>query len=112
MVFEVIDIKTKGKKIIFKENNLIIARARFYFLHIDLHQEPYAILEDVYVEEKYRGKGYGAKIIQEAVDEAKRNNCYKIIGTSRHTRDKVHEFYLKLGFEDYGKEFRINFNQY
>tara|TARA_Y100000310_G_C20448464_1_gene699564 strand:- start:403 stop:735 length:333 start_codon:yes stop_codon:yes gene_type:complete len=110
MSFEIQDIQTIGKKIVLKEGNHIIARARIYLIHNDLHNLPYAILEDVYVEENFRGKGYGAIIVQEAIKEAKRNNCYKIIGTSRHAREKVHEFYKKLGFDDYGKEFRINFD--
>jgi GNAT superfamily N-acetyltransferase len=85
-----------------------IARISIIYIKNDLHEEPYALIEDLYVEEFYRGKGYARKLFEAAIEEAKKANCYKIIATSRYSRDKVHDFYLRLGFEDYGKEFRLN----
>ena len=108
MAYKITEVNALGKKIVLKEEGQIIARARIYLLYNDLHQKPYALLEDVYVEKEFQGKGYGAKIVQIAISEAKKNDCYKIIGTSRSARKKVHQFYQKLGFEDYGKEFRMN----
>jgi len=36
--------------------------------------------------------------------------CYKLIATSRTSRPKVHELYQRLGFENHGVEFRMNFD--
>ena len=90
-----------------KENEKEIGRARIYLIWNDLHKRPYALLEDVYVNEKFRSKGFGSKIVKKAIEIARKNNCYKIIATSRRSRKKVHKFYLKNGFKEWGKEFRL-----
>ncbi len=101
-------ITTSGKKVTIEENGKVIARGRIYFIHNDLHKEPVGYIEDVYVDEEYRGRGHGVNIVQQLIEIGKEAGCYKIISTSRYSRDKVHEFYQKLGFQDYGKEFRMN----
>jgi len=85
-----------------------IARAYLYILKNDLHQEPFGLVEDVYVREKDRGKGYGTKIMKALIEKAKEANCYKLICTSRFSRPEVHRFYEKLGFKKHGYEFRVN----
>ena len=103
------EITTKGIKICIEEKGKEIARAYLYIMYNDLHKEPFGLLEDVYVSESLRGKGFGTKLVNEAIKLAKKNKCYKLIATSRYSRPRVHELYKKLGFEDWGKEFRINF---
>ena len=44
---------------------------------------------------------------QRIIEEAKNIGCYKLIACSRYSRPQIHEWYKKLGFEDYGKEFKI-----
>ena len=58
--------------------------------------------------EEFRGQGYGKKMVQAALEEAKKERCYKVICTSRYGREHVHKMYQDLGFKDYGKEFRID----
>jgi len=101
-------ISGKGFKILILEKNKEIARAFLYILTNDLHKKPFGLVEDVFVKENYRNKGYGAKIMKVLIKEAKKNGCYKLICTSRFSRPKTHRFYKKLGFEKYGYEFRIN----
>ena len=81
-----------------------------YLLKNDLHKQPLGLLEDVFVEPGYRGAGVAAELLDAVMAEAK-GNCYKLIATSRNdgTRAAVHEWYTRLGFVDYGTEFRINF---
>lgn len=95
-------------KIIAIENSQEIGRAWLYVLRNDLHREPYGLLEDVFVEEKYRSCGLGSKLVQMAIKESKKIGCYKLIATSRYSRKKIHAWYKKLGFKDYGAEFRID----
>src|SRR3989339_616146 len=95
-------------KIELEENGKRIGRAFLYIIKNDLHDRPYGLLEDLFVEEEYRGQGIGKKILNEALEEAKKNNCYKLISQSRYERTGVHEFYKKNGLTDYGKNFRIN----
>ena len=105
---EVKELQTRSKKITISENGQEIARASIFLIKNGLHNEPYALLEDVFVQEQFRSQGYGIKVVKAAIEEAKKESCYKIIGTSRYGREKVHEFYKKLGFQDYGKEFRLD----
>ena len=102
-------ITTEGIKFSIEKDNKEIARAYLYVMKNDLHKQPFGLMEDVFVDESLRGKGCGTKIVKELIKEARRQNCYKLIATSRHSRKEVHELYKKLGFENWGREFRIDF---
>ncbi|TSC57110.1 MAG: GCN5-like N-acetyltransferase [Parcubacteria group bacterium Greene0416_79] len=93
------------------EDGECIAGMQLYLIRNDSHTEPYALLEDLFVKETHRKKGVGSALVKEAREEAKRLNCYKVIGTSRLSREHVHRFYERLGFERYGFEFRFNLNE-
>lgn len=84
-------------------------RAFLYIMKNDLHQQPFGFMEDVYVKKSERGKGIGKKLVQEIIKTAREKNCYKLITTSRHTREKIHFMYKKFGFYDQGVEFRMDF---
>jgi GNAT superfamily N-acetyltransferase len=92
-----------------EENGQRIGRALLYVLNNGLHKEPFGFLEDIFVEEAYRSKGLGNKILNEVIDEAKKAGCYKLIGTSRYSRPQVHEWYERKGFKKHGAEFRMDF---
>ena len=53
------ELNNKSIKLTIKENNLEIARANIYLIYNNLHNKPYSLLEDVFVNELFRGKGYG-----------------------------------------------------
>jgi len=107
-MFEEKKINIYGNRISLKKDETEIAHAFIYFMNNDLHKESFAFIEDVFVENKYRGQGFGKQLMQQLIALAKKNNCYKIICTSRSSRMEVHKFYLKLGFSEHGKEFRLN----
>lgn len=98
----------EGIKFSIEKDGKEVARAFLYLMGNDLHKRPFGLMEDVFIEESLRGKGYGTKIVEELIKTAKERRCYKLIATSRHERDGVHELYKRLGFEDWGKEFRMN----
>lgn len=89
-------------------DNVELARAYLYVMSNDLHDEPFGLLEDVYVNDNHRGEGLGKALVSEVISEAKKSGCYKLIATSRSARLRVHELYENLGFENYGLEFRMN----
>lgn len=101
-------VEAKGIKFTITENDREIARAYLYIMHNDLHREPFGLLEDVYVAEDNRGKGLGIKLVKRVIEAAKDRGCYKLIATSRKSRSKVHQLYNKLGFQEYGLEFRMD----
>jgi GNAT superfamily N-acetyltransferase len=97
-----------AKKVCAYDGEKVVGRAYVYVIFNDLHEAPYGLLEDVFVNESYRGRGVGGKLLEKAIAEAKECGCYKLIGTSRLSRTEVHEWYERLGFEKYGYEFRMN----
>lgn len=86
-----------------------IGRAFLYIMHNDLHKQPFGLMEDVYIDEEMRGQRLGTFLVRRIIKTAKEMGCYKLIATSRRSRPKVHELYIKLGFRDQGTEFRIDF---
>lgn len=100
--------KSYSIKITANEDGKILGSAYLYIMFNDLHKEPFGFLENVFVKEGSRGKGVGSKLVEAVIAEAKRQNCYKIICTSRNEKPEVHKFYDKFGFKDYGKEFRVD----
>ncbi|MBI3232336.1 MAG: GNAT family N-acetyltransferase [Candidatus Doudnabacteria bacterium] len=99
---------SKVIKLELKDGKTKIGRAFLYIIENDLHKRPYGLLEDLFVNEKYRGTGLGKQLLLMAVKEAKKRKLYKLIGTSRSSRAEVHSFYEKHGFKKYGFEFRLN----
>lgn len=55
-------------------------------------------IEDVVVDEKYRGQGIGEALINKALDLARADRVEKISLTSRPSRKAANHLYRKLGF--------------
>lgn len=101
--------KSYAIKITASEDGAMLGSAYLYIMYNDLHKEPFGFLENVFVEEGNRGKGTGTKLVLAAIEEARKQKCYKLICTSRREKIDLHRWYEKLGFRDHGKEFRIDF---
>ncbi len=101
------EIEARGIKIFLEKDNKEIARAMLYILHNDTRSRNYGFLEDVLVVENLRGQGIGTELIKEIIKTAEENNCYKIVATSRSSRCAVHKLYERLGFKNFGIEFKM-----
>lgn len=99
---------TSAVKLTYWDGGECVGGMYLYLIHNDSHTQPYGLLEDVLVKEEHRKRGIGTMLVQEALKEAERLNCYKVIGTSRTSRENVHAWYEKLGMKKHGFEFRIN----
>lgn len=99
----------KGIRFSISDGSREIARAYLYVMTNDLHEAPFGLLEDVYVDESQRGSGLGTTLVKAVVSAAEEAGCYKLIATSRMSRPRVHELYERLGFERHGLEFRMSF---
>jgi GNAT superfamily N-acetyltransferase len=106
--FENRNIEATGIRISIIDDGTEVGRAYIYIMHNDLHDQPFGLMEDVYVDETYRGKGVGSELVKQVIELAKKANCYKLIATSRTSRPKVHELYQRLGFTQHGVEFRVD----
>jgi GNAT superfamily N-acetyltransferase len=106
---KVVENKSFAVKLVAGEDTDIRGWAYVYIIYNDLHAEPYGLLENVFVEEAYRGQGIGTALIEEAIAEAKARGCYKLIAQSRHAKPEVHALYEKHGFRNHGINFRMDF---
>jgi GNAT superfamily N-acetyltransferase len=68
---------------------------------------PFAVVEYVVVDEKYRGRGIGKSIMEYIIARAREAGCYKIMLTSDKRRQPAHRFYQSLGFEASAHGFRL-----
>lgn len=104
-------VKVEGFRFSVSRNSNEVGRAYLYLLKNDLHARPFGLLEDVYVDDKYRSEGVASELLAEVLKYARDSECYKLIATSRNdgTRESVHAWYTRLGFIKYGTEFRLNF---
>ena len=69
---------------------------------------PYAIIENVVVDEKARSKGSGELLMRHAIEAARLAGCYKVSLTSSKLRMEAHRFYARLGFQRTHEAFRMN----
>lgn len=58
-----------------------------------------ATIENVHVAENRRNSGIGTRLMNCAIEIAKKQNCSIIQLTSNKTRIEAHRFYKRLGFE-------------
>jgi GNAT superfamily N-acetyltransferase len=70
---------------------------------------PYALIENVVVDEPSRGAGYGELLMRHAIEEARLAGCYKVSLTSNKRRAGAHRFYQRLGFQAASEGFRLDF---
>ena len=99
----------RGIRFSIEREGVEVARAFLYLMTNDLHERPFGLMEDVFVDESHRGDGLGSTLVDEIIAAAKEANCYKLIATSRDSRPKVHGLYRRIGFSDHGREFRMDF---
>jgi len=103
------NIEASGVKFFIEDNGKEIARAFLYIMHNGLKKEPFGLLEDIFVDEQLRGHGTGSQLLKMVIEEAKKQGCYKLVATSRYGKDNIHDWYIRTGFEDFGKEFKMYF---
>jgi GNAT superfamily N-acetyltransferase len=108
MDFKNQNVEATGIRISVDDNGTEIGRAYIYLMHNDIHKQPFGLMEDVHVDEAYRGKGLGSELVKQIIEIAKKKNCYKLIATSRNSRPRVHKLYQRLGFTQHGIEFRVD----
>lgn len=70
---------------------------------------PWAMVENVVVEEASRGRGVGRALMDEVIARARAAGCYKVQLMSFHERTGAHAFYTALGFEPLAVGFRMYF---
>jgi ribosomal protein S18 acetylase RimI-like enzyme len=60
---------------------------------------PRAFIDDVVVDERYRGRGIGEALVRSALDHARRLKANTVDLTSRPAREAANRLYRRLGFQ-------------
>ena len=72
-------------------------------MHPDFHRS--VILDSVTILSSYRGLGYGKQMMRRALEISADAGCYKVTLSSNLKRDRAHEFYKSLGFQQHDWSF-------
>lgn len=67
------------------------------FKHLARALRPAAIVENTVVDSRSRGTGVGDRLMEAALEIARRHRCYKVALTSNRKRPGAHRFYEKFG---------------
>jgi len=106
------NIKKQNIKYFFaKENGRIIASCYICIIpNLTRGGKSIGFIENVITDKDYRKRGIGKKIMENAIQYAKEQNCYKVILQSGNERIDAHEFYKSLGFDGESKKaFELRF---
>jgi GNAT superfamily N-acetyltransferase len=65
---------------------------------------PFAIVENVVTDSRCRRRGIGRRVMEAAIDFARKRGCYKVVLLSGAARAEAHRFYESLGFSGSAKK--------
>jgi GNAT superfamily N-acetyltransferase len=108
--FQAIEADPRQRLLVLEANGRIAGTLVLVVVPNLSHQgRPYALVEDVVVDEAERGAGYGELLMRYAMDAARSAGCYKLVLTSNKRRADAHRFYKRLGLEATSEGFRFDF---
>jgi Acetyltransferases len=61
-------------------------------------------IENVVTDASYRRKGIGKIVVENAIEYAKEQNCYKVVLHSGNKRVEAYKFYEAIGFDSTSKK--------
>ncbi|MCJ7743460.1 MAG: GNAT family N-acetyltransferase [Dehalococcoidales bacterium] len=70
---------------------------------------PWALVENMIVDQKHRRQGIGRLLMDYAIARSKEAGCYRIGLSSDKKRQEAHHFYRSLGFQASAHGFRLYF---
>jgi len=91
------------------EGDVVGTLALFIIPNLSHGATPYALVENLVVNHKYRRKGIGKKLMEYSIARAKQEGCHRIELVSDRRRKEAHRLYRSVGFEPSAYGFRIWF---
>jgi len=91
------------------EGEVVGTVALFIIANLSHGATPYALVENLVVNHKYRRKGIGKKLMEYTIARATQEGCHRIELVSDMRRKEAHRLYCSLGFEPSAYGFRIWF---
>ncbi|MDZ4278232.1 MAG: GNAT family N-acetyltransferase, partial [Dehalococcoidia bacterium] len=108
--FREIEGDARQRQLVVEANGRIVGGASLIIIpNLSRQGRPWALVENVVVDETERGSGFGELLLRHALEEARRAGCYKLSLTSNRARKDAHRFYERLGFKPTHEGFRFDF---
>ncbi|MDH6250554.1 GNAT superfamily N-acetyltransferase [Chryseobacterium sp. H1D6B] len=92
-----------------EENGTLIGFVQLYPLFSSTRMKRYWILNDLYVNENYRGKGYSKQLIEEAKELCRATKASGVLLETSKSNDIGNQLYPSCGFELYDS---VNFYEW
>jgi len=97
--FDEIKEDSRNELIVVTHNNEIIGTLQLTLLpYLTCQGSKRALVEAVFVDERYRGQGVGKQLFQWVFDKARAAGCHMVQLTTNTQRPAAHRFYESLGF--------------
>jgi len=107
--FQAIEDDQRQRLLVIEQDGLVLGSLSVIVVPNLSHQgSPYAIVENVVVDESARGAGHGELLMRRAIGLAREAGCYKLSLTSNKQRLDAHRFYERLGFRATHEGFRAD----
>lgn len=92
-----------------EEDGSLVGFVQLYPLYSSTRMKRYWLLNDLYINENYRGKGYSKELIEQAKELAKSTNAGGILLETGKSNDIGNQLYPSCGFELYDS---VNFYEW
>lgn len=103
-------IENKDSEIFIAESEgKLVGFVQLYPLFSSTRMQRYWLLNDLYVNENYRGKGFSKELIEESKELAKSTNAAGILLETGKSNDIGNQLYPSCGFEIYDE---VNFYEW
>lgn len=84
---------------VLEEDNAVIATSYLNVIpNVTRSASPYALIENVVVEESLRGRGFGKLVMSGTLQAAWDAGCYKVMLLTGSRKTATHAFYRACGF--------------
>src|SRR5207247_8115002 len=91
---------SRGRVFVLRRNGAIVGMINLLFTISTAEGGFVMLLEDLVVHSKYQGQGYGSKLLEHAIDFAKKKNFLRITLLTDRPENVAQAFFRKHGFID------------
>ena len=89
---------SRGRVFVLRQNGAIVGMINLLFTISTAEGGFVILLEDLVVNKKYQGKGYGRKLLEHAIDFAKQKNFLRVTLLTDRPENVAQEFFRHHGF--------------